>query len=73
MKKNPLLMRLFAVGRHYNISQVVLMQRFKSILDATLRDQFTILCLGRLAGKKTTEELLDDLDELPGDHRTTRK
>ena len=39
----------------------------------TLRDQFSILGIGRLAGKRSTEDLLEELDELPGDHRETKK
>jgi hypothetical protein len=38
-----------------------------------MRDQFTIVALGRLAGKKSTNDLLDDLDEIPGDPKETRK
>lgn len=53
---------LFCVGRHYNISQVWMLQRFKNNLDPSCRDMFTIICIFRLAGMKAIKEFLEDYD-----------
>lgn len=67
LEKNQTMLSLFTVGRHYMISQIVLLQRFRAVISVTMRDQFTVIALGRLAGKKSTNDILDDLDEIPTD------
>jgi hypothetical protein len=42
-EKDPALKNLFCVGRHYAISQVWMLQRFRGTLDPTCRDQFTMI------------------------------
>lgn len=53
------------MGRHYGISQVWMLQRFKSTLDPTCRDQFTDLAIFRQGNKQALIDLLKDYDETP--------
>ena len=62
---NPILKNLFCVGRHFSISQVWMLQRFRGSIDVTCRDQFTDLAVFRVPGKKALGEFLDDYDESP--------
>lgn len=63
----------FCVGRHYAISQVWMLQRFKGNLDVTCRDQFTDIVLFRVPGKSSLQDLLEDYDESPLDKKEGSK
>lgn len=61
--KDPTLRNFFCVGRHFNISQVWMLQRFRGTIDVTCRDQFTDIAVFRTPGKQSLEDLLADYDE----------
>jgi len=61
--KNSTLINLACIGRHYLISTVLGIQRYKSVINPIVRDQFTRICIFKQGNKRSLLDLLSDYDE----------
>ncbi len=47
-KKGNILKNFFALGRHFGISLILSLQAYRSTLGSVMRNQMTIVCIGRI-------------------------